>query len=129
MIVDLEDVRWQALVGFLVSTDGRPYFSAETMAGEQPRTSNRADGPYYIPIVAGKRLRTGVFVYERDALVSALCALRGIPTMFLKQVQKSKSPDNMFTVVYFLQTHLGVRHVSADAQIIESPRLTLADLT
>jgi hypothetical protein len=96
---------------------------------QSPQIRQGADGPYYnAPTIGNKQLRIGIYAVEREWLVSALTAIRDLPTLFIKQVQKAQTPNGMFTIVYFLKTHLGVRHMSPDASVCEAPHLSLADL-
>jgi len=129
MLVDVEDIRWQGLLGLLHTRHGPLYFSPETATGAQGSIDHTPDGPFYRPTtIDGKQLRVGVYALEREWLVSELCWIRGLPLPFLKQVQRATTPKGMFTIVYFLKTHLGVRHVSADLSVCEAPHLSLADL-
>jgi len=129
MLVDVEDIRWRGLLGLLHTRHGQPYFSPETAIGQKPQIQQESVGPFYrAPNIDGKELKVGLYVVEREWLVSELCWIRGLPIPFIKQVQKAQSPAGMFTVVYFLKTRLGVRHVSPDASVCEAPELSLSDL-
>jgi hypothetical protein len=129
MLVDVEDIRWRGLLGLLHMRHGQPYFSPETVTGQKPKIEQHSAGPFYIvPKIEGKEIRVGLYAVERDWLVSELCWIRGLPIPFIKQVEKAHTPTGMFTVVYFLKKHLGVRHISSDASICESPELPLPDV-
>ena len=94
--------------------------SHETLTGQNPKIEQFSAGPFYIaPKIEGNELRVGIYTVERDWLVSELCWIRGLPIPFIKQVQKGQSPMGKFTIVYFLKSHLGVRHVSSDASVCE----------
>jgi len=126
MLVDLEDVRWRGLLG-LLHVYGFP-FSPEILTRAEPNIDQKSQGPFYCPpIIKGKTLTIGVYAVGPVALADELCCIRGIPIPFIKQVREIKTPKGMFTVVYFLKTHLGVRHMSPDARICEIPNLPLSE--
>ena len=129
MLVDVEDIRWQGLLGLLHTYHGQPHFSPETVTGKKPQIEQSKHGPFYhAPSIDGKQLRIGVYAVEREWLFSELCWIRDIPIPFIRLVKKAQSPKNMFTVVFFLKTHLGVRHVSTDASVVDAPNISLDDL-
>lgn len=129
MLVDVEDIRWRGLLGLLCTHHCQPYYSPETVSRQEAQIERSPEGPFYrAPMIEGKRLRIGVYAVDRCALVDELCWIRGLPIPFIKQVRKAQTPKGMFTIVYFLKEHLGVRHMSSDASVCEAPKFSISDL-
>jgi hypothetical protein len=120
-LVDLQDIRWRGLLALLFGSTGLLYFFPEQLTGDRPEIKQQESRPFYQPPrVDGHEIKVGVYAVERKSLGSALCWIRGLPIPFIKQV-RNKSPDGMFTVVFFLNGQLGMMYCSPDAQVWQAP--------
>ena len=116
----VSEPKWRGLVYLLFKYE-KLYYSPEALCGLSPQyESISGEAVYKAPTIRGTKLKVGVYAVEREALVTELCGIQGVPPPLIKQVQR-ESPKDMFTVAYFCGRGLGVRYVSRDGSKDESP--------
>lgn len=106
---------WKALISLLYKE--KVYYSPETLTGQSPQLEViSGDRVYKAPSIGGKELKVGIYVVERNNLFTALTNIAKVPPPLLTQVLTACPPD-MFTVAFFCDLSLGIKHVSRDAKI------------
>jgi hypothetical protein len=87
------------------------HLTPETITHGKPNISNNGCCDVYVaPTVNGQAMRVGVYVLEREWLVSELCWVKGLPTIFIQLVKEDKRPGN-FDIVVFALGGMRVEHL------------------
>lgn len=121
VFANLEQMRWRGLLRLMLDKPSAIYFSPEQLTGQPIRTESTGGvALYQAPVLDGNTLRVGVYAAEREQAIYALCGIQGIPMPLIKMV-KAQPDAEMFTVAYFGFSQFGVRLVSRDAAVCETP--------
>jgi|GEM_PF-5180460 len=100
MLVAFEQEKWRALLALLYKRPENLLFTPETVTGGSPSISNNEYCDVYVaPSVDGKAMQTGVYILEREWLVSELAWVKGLPPMFIMLVREDKQPGKCDVVV------------------------------
>jgi hypothetical protein len=101
MLVAFEQEKWRALLALLYKRPQNMHLTPEALTGGRPTISNNGYCDVYVaPTVNGQAMQVGVYVLEREWLVSELCWVKGLPPIFIQLVKEDKRPGNIDIVVF-----------------------------
>jgi hypothetical protein len=111
MLVAFEQEKWRALLALLYKRPQNMHLTPESLTGSKPTVSNNGYCDVYVaPTVNGQPMQVGVYVLEREWLVSELCWVKGLPPIFIQLVKEDKRPGN-FDIVVFAPGGMRVEHL------------------
>lgn len=112
MLVAFEQEKWRALLALLYKRPQNMHLAPEMfIGGATANISNNGYCDVYVaPMMNGQAIRVGVYVLEREWLVSELCWVKGLPPIFIQLVKEDKRPGN-FDIVVFAPGGMRVEHL------------------